>query len=296
MNDLQVKVNEPVFKVFLETSVQHKRLFGLISERKQIEDYIKDKTVYTSAFVLSEFRNLIVTALIELYFLIYNHKEYPTSEAFALFQRMYSYRPGRLKPGFDIAIELLQKKGLPEDRKKALFKLEVMVRNTEREFHNVISPVYYLNNVGYPTVTLRDSSDVITDLSEFYSSIKKTWPVFRASFIKKKISHVQKLVECDLKEYKNIKYGDKREEFFEILMPIYKQCLLDLTRVNDSIFNTKLGDTIIALETPSTATLLTYDGIFQILCAILGKSFYIFDSVSIKEISKKATLLITDKQ
>lgn len=275
-------------KVFLETSVQYKRLFGLIDERKDINNYIKDKIIYTSTFVLSEFRNLIVTAIIELYFLIYNNKEYPTHEAFVCFQKMYSFMPGRLKPGYDIAVLLLQKRGLPSDRKRALLKLEALIRNTENEFHNVISPVYYLNNVGYPITTLRKTINVVDDLTDFYTSIKKTWPVFRASFLKKKTSYIEQLVNADIVEYKKVKYGKKRTEFFKTLLPIYKQVLLDLLQVKDDILSNKLGDTIIALESPVTATLLTYDNIFPILCGIIGKSFHVFQTESISKIAKSA--------
>lgn len=278
-------------KVFLETTIFRKKLLGSQYERNQIEQAIKNKIAYTSTFVLSEFRRAIIFSLIEIYFLIYNCQNEPPTDALLKFQKIYSNSPRMIKAMSDLVTDILKFGGLPSDSDQALIWLETYIRNLENTINSLFRRENLINqsqcNVGNAILSL--SLDPLEDLSNYYNSLKCPAMCCKKTYLLRRSDKLVKAYKSNNEHFKKTIYNYKsRKEFFNSLLPLYSKFISATSSISFDEIN-YLRDTIISLECPMTTTLITYDNIFQILCELYEKDFYIIPTQPTRMISALAT-------
>lgn len=282
-------------KVFLETSVQYKRLFGLEEETSEINEKILDRVIYCSTFVRQEFRNLFIVPLLQLYFLVYNSKDnYKPKQTLRELKTLYSFKPRRLQTSYDIVVEIASSEGgFPKNRAKALAKVEKLVREAEYRFINIIDRAYLLQGTGCIAgeVELENTGSPHLELVNFYEAITQDDDNIHLTLFvgKRHKPKFEEICDADLSEFESTKYNyNKRKEFKENLTPLYEK-IAKGKKVDSKDYINKLADTVIAIESPRTATLLTYDQIFSILSVLFEKDCYVFPSIKINTVEKKAS-------
>lgn len=259
------------------------------SEIKEIDEYILSASLYCSSFVLQEFRMLFIKPLMDLFFIINNQLDYDPKDCFKQLKTVYSFKPRRLQVSYDILVELATSNGgMPTNKTQALSKIDSLVRETELKFKENIKAqnILYHTNCRVGAAALGNSGNSYKDLYEFSIQLNgcKNFCCRNWFLLKKHKPKFQDIVQSNLEGYNNMRYPyTKRKEFFNKLIPLYKK-IANEDHVTDKELSEQLGDTIIAIESPASCTLLSYDHVYQILCEILDKPYYVFSYSSIKKL------------
>lgn len=257
-------------RFYLETSVIRSRLFGHSSIRNPLTDKLKNKTRITSKFVKMEFDKSIICDLIEFYFVLKNHNS--IDDAIKWWAEEYKIR--KLKNINVFIAEIFT--GIEQnDTDRALFKLRNIIKTIIISFNCLIHR-YDLNKTDCYFAKIELDFKNLEAREEIESALANFHKVFKDNYVNKcKIAHLIKDSEQVLKqitEFDSQKIGfiTQKERLRKVVNGEKKLSCFSCRNI---------GDTVIALECPDYAVLLTQDKAFEDLCKIIGLKYEIIDSV-----------------
>jgi hypothetical protein len=233
-------------------------LFGSNREKEIINQHIGAAVCYSSYFVLREFHSLVTITLIEYYYFL---ALYPSvGEATKEFLNEYSFKNRKIKSlVFTLADELSSFK----TKEKAKITIELYIRQVKTRFFEIIT--YMIDHTQCPVAKLEIPMGE-TGLYSYHNNFKCPPICCLERFFKNRKSKLQQIIDIDAQLLKQV--DSKKRDEFKNLLDIYDKFLNNKT-ITETDYK-KLGDTIIAMETPRTTCLLTYDEIFKLLCPPIG--------------------------
>lgn len=257
-------------RFYLETSIIRSRLFGHTSIRKGLIKKLENQTRITSPFVRAEFNSGFVCDLIEFYFVLSKSKSIKD----AIKYWTEDYRIRKIKNvNFAIAEAFV---GIDDsDITRGLFALRSLIKKIIISLNCLISRYdrnevcCHLSTVNLDFGSYKTVNDIERAFVHFYEFYKK--------------NHVD---QCKI-----VALFDKSKEILNKIQGVGsgKQSLKNQQKGLDAIKSCKrklscatcriIGDTIIALECPDYAILLSLDSIFEDLCKVIGLKYEIIHSV-----------------
>lgn len=252
--------------LLLDTSLQIERV-----KSKEINNLIIDEStrnnLTTSHFVLYEFKVGFIVALIDFYSLVQLKDN--TDDALAKWSDHFSGRHHKYKDILDAVIVRLCGNIKTSSKNDYLVQIEAAISRILGMFEWDLKG--YVGNfsndeiVKYP---INSSKDYL-GFMDLYNG-RKCIPLI--DFYNSNIESVDKILKVDSSL---LKPKDIRDHFISLQL-----LLSDLSKVDDSSVNKKLGDTTIAIDQPKSYSLITLDNIFNILCDTLGKKHYLVKKTS----------------
>ena len=250
-------------KVFLETTIQIERIFG--RNRNKILNFLKDKELITSSYVLMEFKRTILKDCITLY--TYLKEEGSLSKTFERLSRLRNYE-------HRIASRMLRILAILSENGK--IEYEMLIERLEDLIEEELLEYFFrdikelLDETG-----CRLAKEEVKKQSNGYvldTSCRKTVKNCRAKeFV---INNKEQFVKL-LKELNEV------DEFGSVC-----RVIKDVLDEPDKIFgincNKKLGDCIISIETPDDSIIFTNDHHYEPVCNALNKKFQLLKEVSTK--------------
>jgi hypothetical protein len=258
------ETNKENKKYFLETNVQYLRLIGTESQKKVIQKQIDGATIYTSYYVLREFHFIYTLGLIDLYNYIENYS--PVGEAVREFVTNYSFgaRPKRLLQIIAFSLSKFTNKV------QAKAQLELLIFKGEEDFMKIVNYMIHLTECPILKVT-----NYMNDLSTFYDLLTDQTIATLERFFRRRTDKLDTLISVTDDKLKVLSSDHKKE--FQKLQEIYKKINRDPSHSDKPKIVTQLGDTVIALEYPTTTCLLTFDEIFKVMSPALSKDFIVLN-------------------
>lgn len=258
-------------KVFIETTIQIRRLFGGTAERQRIEALLADKHIITSAYVLMEFRRTILQDL-SLLRSIVQKKDTEGFESISF---------------SDILRELAGVRTVLSSR--ALRRLLLVIASVAEHFVSEAVPskelvkflsfqINYLQYEGF--------FDIVDEVVNYTDCdlVKATAPL--GDRISSRLSCNAAKAQCRLVHF----LSDHQDELRHIETAIANaapeikdtRALAALQRINKDVSLAlgertcwAIGDVIIALEAPVDALIFSVDPHFEVICVALKKQRFI---------------------
>lgn len=258
-------------RFYLETSVIRSRLFGHTSIRSGLIKKLENQIRITSPFVRAEFNSGFVCDLIEFYFVLSDSKS--INDAIKYWTEDYKIRKIK-NVNFAIAEAFV---GIGDgDITRGLFILRTLIKRIVISLNCLISrydkneTCCHLSTLNLDFGSYKTVNDIERAFVHFHDFYRRN-------------NHVDQCKVVDL--------FDKSKEILHKIQVVEagKQSLEKQQKGLDGIKNGKrklscatcriIGDTIIALECPDYAILLSLDSIFEDLCKVIGLKYEIIHSV-----------------
>lgn len=248
-------------RYYLETSVIRSRLIGHSDIKKLLSKKIDTNTRITSKFVKMEFDRSLVCDLIEFYFTFKNEKS--IDDAIKYWSENFQSR--KIK-NINYSISGVFYGVNPDDIRQGLLKLRNTIKALVAAFKGIIhryeknNSQCYLSDIDLNLGMSKTVEDVEKEFARFYKAIKND-SVDKCRIVD--LFDNSKKIMGDIKDFDSKIDGFKTQQ----------------DRLNDIDSGKKklscktcgiVGDTIITLECPNYATLLTMDKAFIDLCKIVG--------------------------
>jgi len=250
-------------KLFLETNTQFLRIFGTDRERRLIATRLNGNILLSSYFVFKEFQVLLIVTLIDFYFFI---KQYNNiKEACREFINEYSFSR-KYKTLFIAIADDLKNYNNPM---KAIAQIELLINLSIKSFYKDIS---FMIDIAKCPISKVKFSPGFENVIAYYHKIQCSPTCCTVYFFKTKKTSLEKAIEKERTVNLTKVPGDKKKEFNKLVM-IYNKILQDFRYSQQ--YKNALGDTIIGLECPKSAKLITYDNIFIALGQVFGINFEI---------------------
>jgi len=257
---------------FLETSVIRNLLFGHSLFKREIERAICANPCDTSFFVFMEFKRGVIQTLIELYYVV--AEEESPADAFHYFSQ--SFRIRETKTVLSAIGALLLQRDLENNKQKVLVTLERLIRESLIRFNGLIRK--FINDKSKCPLA---KASIENSYEEFQQQITCEAKCQISQFWKDNKLILEKLIHQGNVEPHRSNKG------FSNALPMYEKVIEDPNLGQRKNTCPRLGDTIIAIEMPSSHTMLTFDKSFESLCSILGKD--VTRLPSLKELSARET-------
>jgi len=257
-------------KFYLETSIIRSRLFGHPEIKNLLIEKLKNKSLITSQYVKMEFDRGYVCDLIAFYFVLKTQKK--ISDAFQWWIEDFSGR--KLKNVASVFAQTFS--GIKnEDVVRARLKLRELIKSVIVTF-NALFYMFENNNsdcyLSTGTLDFRNYDSV----GKIESAFDKFRREFRGNYVGEcKVMDFLKtsrsVLDSMLKETtKNSGFENQKTKLQKILSGKSKISCTSCSGI---------GDTIIALECPKHAILITQDSAFDELCKIIGLKYEIMPSL-----------------
>ena len=270
-------------RLYLETTILRSRLIGHSSIRHFLAEKLKNQTRITSEFVRMEFNRSFICNLIEFYFNLQNQNS--IDDAIRWWNENYQTR--KIKDINFIVDKLFIGIDDRQDIKRALANLRNEIKKIITLFNCLIHRLEKNNTRCYFTEVKLDFESCVT-VEELESTLVKFYKAYRDNYVDKcniiaffneSKETLRRIIEYESKESGFLNQKDKLNEIVHSGKKLTcKVCC-------------NVGDTIIALECPDYAILLSTDKAFEDLCKIMGLKYEIIDSLRAihpsKEILKK---------
>jgi len=258
-------------RFYLETSVIRSRLIGHTSIRNSLIKKLENQTRITSPFVKAEFNSGFICDLIEFYFVVSESKSIKD----AIKYWTEDYRIRKIKNvDFAIADAFI---GINDtDITHGLFKLRALIKVITISFNCLISrydkneTCCHLAAVNLDFASHKTVNDTERAFVRFYEFYRKSTHEDKC----KVVVLFDKSKEI-LKKIHEVGAGKQSFEKQQKGLDEIKSGKRKLTCSTCRI----IGDTIIALECPNYAILLSLDSIFEDLCKVMGLKCEIIPSV-----------------
>lgn len=253
-------------KLFLETSVPRKRLFGHSLSRKQIDDFIGESKCWSSQYVRMEFKRSVVQNLI----LVYNvaQEEDTPADTLNVISETFSNRLPKLL--LSALSTLANEPDLISNKQKFLFKLQTLIELAEQYLDDLVED-YVNNETGCPLAR---------------ASTKESYEKFLDEIDCKADCRVERLwrrSKDNLKRLTGVQSTQRPHSLnrgFTTPLPLITQAIGEPSAPKSKLNCMKAGDFVIALEMPKQYRMLTFDRAFESICQIIGKEFYRFPALS----------------
>lgn len=258
-------------RFFLETSTIRSRLIGHSSIRSSLTEKLRNQTKLTSEFVRMEFNRSLICNLIEFYF----NLETQTSIDDAIKWWNETFKPRQLKDLNYSVDKLFIGINDSTNVKLALINLRNEIKKIITLFECLINRFIqnemqcYFAKVKLDFQSCKGKNDIEKKLVDFYKTFKgKHVDKCRINdYFENSKGKITKIFTCDSK---NDTFNKQKKRLNEINDGKSK-----LSCNTCSI----IGDTIITLECPDYAILLSVDEVFKELCDNIGLKYEIIPSL-----------------
>lgn len=244
-------------EIFLDTSIGIKRIENS-SNGEKVRTYLSDQSLFTSTFVLMEFKRTVLKDAISLYTIL--KEELTMDDTYRRIRDMLDV-PATKKEAqrWGLLLGLLE---YPKEKQKniAMIRLENLIRK------GLISQ--FLNKIK-----LQASNTMCSLADNKPFKIDGRYELSMGSCID----------ECDIKNtiatnrdvFERVlgRIIDNHEPNFMELSDIINEVLDDVNNMRDE-YCKRLGDIIVAIDCPNEMELCTSDHHFDIICEAIGKSCY----------------------
>jgi hypothetical protein len=248
---------------YIDTSIVRSYLVGHSEIKKLLVNRLKNKTVLTSKFVKCEFERKFVCDLIAFYFVLKKQKTF--ADACDWWSEEFGAR--KLKNFQAVCTKVFLNAG--NDKRRALFNLGEAIKAILVSFDFLIHR--FENDNAHCYMSSIDINFEATKRADIEKEFFKFYNFF---------NNQNYVANCEIIKL----FGDSQNKIKEMLARTTtnkgfnrQKIIVDgLTNKGKNFSCNKckvIGDTVIALECPDFAILLTQDDAFDELCPVLGKKF-----------------------
>lgn len=245
-------------KFLLETSTQYGK-FMPDNDPPLLEKIPKNASLYSSYFVLYEFKVGLIKNLIDFYLSVSLIDD--PAKAIASWSRRFSKREVKNKVILEALMAKLYNSIQTGNKKKYLRQIEAVIffllSNFDTEIKSMVGDFGSDPLVKHSIMSNKDFGQFI----DTYNS-RKCIPLDK--FWEKNITSLKQL----LSEKDRFDKSKVIEKFYSKLQEIEK----DLSNANKFNINKSIGDVVISVDTPASITIATIDKSFGELCPILEKN------------------------
>ncbi|MBC8521566.1 MAG: hypothetical protein H8D26_06215 [Methanomicrobia archaeon] len=245
-------------KLFLETTIQIERIFGRKSE--DIFEFLRDKEVLTSNYVLMEFKKTIIKDCTALY--TYLKEEKSLSNTFKRLARLRSHEHRIASRIFLILSELT--KDTKEDE-KILEKLEDLIESELLEYF------FYMVNVIDETKCGLANEEVHKN---------ETYSLNLRCRRNEKNCEIEEFVARNKEEFKKLLNDLQAHKEFERSCRVIEEILKDCEKARGKTNCWKLSDFIISIEAPKNYKIFTTDHHYEQICNSLDKDILLLQNLT----------------
>ena len=246
------------------------KIWGHSNNRELLRQYLGNKSVTTSWYILLEYKATVVLGFIRFY----HHSKYQSFDD-ALAAVRAEFAVGH-KNYVLMAIQDLWQLGVEyEDKRLVLRRLETMIKiQLIRLFEQEMFVVQYVGNEVWRKPALTTPT---TDLLLFMDSLNAERPERMVNFIRKNQKAFERLV--DFSDEERMRGHKKKSEFLAII-GLCAEILANPERQVSARECNLLSDAVIAVDAPQEAEVCAFDSLFDLLCAALGKKKQIFSDLT----------------
>ncbi|MBM3243015.1 hypothetical protein FJZ31_42700 [Candidatus Poribacteria bacterium] len=254
---------------YVNTDVQIQKIWGHSNNRKLLRQYLGDKSVLTSWYVLLEYKATVVLGFIRFYHHL-KHQSFDDALAVVRAEFAVGYKNYIL-----MAIQDLWQLGTEyRDKRLVLRRLETMIKvQLIRLFEQEIFVVQYVGDEVWRKPALTAPT---TDLLLFTDSLNAERPERTVNFIRKNRKAFESLVAFSDEE--KMRRHKKKNEFLAIVK-LCAEIVANTPQISDRECN-QLSDAVIAVDAPFEAEVCAFDSLFDLLCAALGKKEHTFPDLT----------------
>jgi hypothetical protein len=256
----------PNKKLFLETSVPRKRLFGHSLSQKQIDEFIGQSKCWSSQYVRMEFKRSVVQNLIFVYNVA--QEEDTPGDTLNVISETFSNRLPKLL--LSALSRLASEPDIIGNKQKFLFKLQTLIELAGQYLDDFVED-YVNNETGCPLAkaSTKESYEKFLDEIDCKTEcrVERLWR--RSKDNLKRLTGVQ-----------STQPPHSRNIGFTTPLSLIRQAITDPSRPKSKQNCMKAGDFVIALEMPKEYRMLTFDRAFESICQIIGKEVYRFPALS----------------
>ncbi len=249
-------------KLFLETSIQIKKIFG--KERESILKFMRDKKTITSTYVLMEFNRRILKDCTHLH-LILMEEETP-DDVFRRLSDLKIYEHRRASICNLILAELSE--GGKLEKEKAITRLERLI-----EYQLKHQFFYGIKSIINETKCELANEIVMEENDNYFLNTG-----CRRGKMK---CEIETFVEKNKKEFENILNGLKVNGDFKNACNSLQEILKEPKKAMGKNCNRIPGDCIISVETPEDYKILTTDHHYESICKCINKDPLLFQKIEL---------------
>ena len=240
---------------FLETSLQISRRLGHPLVKSAIRNKVEGKHCVSSFYVLMEYKRVLVKSLIEFRVLLEED-----DLAAALHHFSQSMRPREPKLLLSVLAQLLAEHDLANDKRRCIKEIEMLIEASLEYFDSDIDG--YIENMQHCPLA---RASIQAGYERFLIEIDCVAKCKVDAFWKRKKSDLKTIIDDGAGSQ------HQRNRGFAALYENVQEAYEDSTSQKTKPKCKKCGDVIIALEAPSTMSLLTFDRSFESLSILQGK-------------------------
>ena len=266
---------------YVNTDVQIQKIWGHSNNRELLRQYLGNKSVTASWYVLLEYKATVVLGFIRFY----NHLKYqPFDDALAAVRAEFAIGQ---KNYVLMAIQDLWQLGVEYgDKRLVLRRLETMIkiqliRLFEQEMFASLTDAFVLRfvaqYVGNEVWRKPALTTPTTDLLLFMESLNAERTERMVNFIRKNQKAFERLVDFSDEERMR---GHKKKREFLAIVGLCAEILTNPERQVSARECNLLSDAVIAVDSPQDAEVCAFDSLFDLLCAALGKKKQIFSDLT----------------
>lgn len=244
-------------EIFIDTNVGIKRIENTKNGTK-IRTYLSGKTLFTSTYVLMEFKRTILKDAVSLYTML--QEGATLDDTHRRINKMLDDRTtSKIASRWVILLGLL---GYPQERDKirTVKSLEYLIRKglVFQFLHEIqlLQSRTKCSSAGIKPTKREGKYELNMECSMNNCDIKSTIIANRGVF-----------------EDILTRIIDSREDYFKELSDIINETLNDADNMKEEYCN-RLGDVVVAIDCPNEMELCTSDHHFNIICEVIGKSRY----------------------
>lgn len=245
-------------KYLLDTSLQIERLYAQDTE-KEVRRLIQRGDIYSSYFVLYEFKAGLIQHIIEFYFVVKVSQDISLAKAY--WANNFSQRGSK----YIHILESLIFKNLDsistKDTYTYLLVIEATIYHMLCNFYTDLKGlVGQFKDLEVSNFNL-DSSD---NYADFMALCERNKFVKLKVFFERNMDSLKKLIENE-----DLENATKYKKIYNGLVEIQN----NLNKADTHNISKAVGDAVIAIDTPSDYTIAGLDASFNLLCKCINKTF-----------------------
>lgn len=254
-----------VRKYYLETSVIYNKILGSKRQQGVVDAKISGGICYASFYIKKEFRERIILPIIDLIDFIEITEN--ITEAIKEFKYANGFSSRTLITLIDeICAEIIIPTNRPKEEVKAELISKILV--LEKKFHEIVDKSRMIDHIKCPA----NRGHLNTPNDIYNLKVTCSPSCCKIDFFKKRKEKLKLIIDkYRTDELNGVFPKGKHKKLIGKLVAIYEDIYNDISITETSML--KLSDTIIALEAPVTAELVSFDEIFNYLCPILSTRF-----------------------
>jgi len=240
-------------KLFLETSIQIKKIFGY--KRDKILDFIKDKETVTSTYVLMEFNRRVIKDCIYLHSLL-REERYVGDVIRRVNELPKEWE--RKRNICNLILGSISDGGDLENTERAAIKLKRFI-----DYQLKTHFLYGISTIIYETNCDLAKEDIIERNDKYFLNTTCKQAEMRCK--------IKNFIEDHKKEFEDILNGLKTESEFKKVCDVLEEVLNEPEKAMGKYCNKILGDCIISVEAPKDYKIFTTDHHYLAICRYIDR-------------------------